>query len=104
MVLLEAMYLGLAVVAAPVGGIPEVIADGVSGCLLPANHAETLADACGRLFENPDLRGELGRKAQERIRDSFSAAQNARVVLEMYRQVVGAAAHSGPEGNRERWK
>jgi starch synthase len=62
---LEAMACGAAVVASRVGGIPEVVADGVTGLLVPPGDADALADAINLLVREPGratAMGQLGRK------------------------------------------
>ena len=58
--LLEAVASGVAVVATAVGGIPEVVSDGVNGLLVPANDPAALADALCRLHDDPALCRRLG--------------------------------------------
>lgn len=69
LVLLEAMYFGVPVVATQVGGIPELIIDGESGLLVAPGNSEALAVAITWLLDDPDLRQRLivggQRRAQE---------------------------------------
>ncbi|MCL4308168.1 MAG: glycosyltransferase family 4 protein [Candidatus Thermoplasmatota archaeon] len=67
-VLLEAMAAGLPTVATRVGGIPEVVADGVTGRLVPPRDPTALAEALQALASDPSLRWRLGRSGQERAR------------------------------------
>ena len=62
--LLEAMATGLPVVTTPVGGIPDVIRDGVNGLMVPCRSAVALRDALVRLAGDPRLRAQLGEAAQ----------------------------------------
>jgi glycosyltransferase involved in cell wall biosynthesis len=66
MALLEAMAYGMAVVAARVGGIPEVVDDGVEGLLVPAEDPPALAAALRRLAAEPELRTRLAAAARAR--------------------------------------
>lgn len=70
-VILEAMAAGLPVVSTPISGIPEAIADGETGILVPPGDSEALAEALERLLEDPALRCRLGRAGQERVRHDF---------------------------------
>jgi glycosyltransferase involved in cell wall biosynthesis len=59
--LLDAMALGLPVIATRVGGIPEIIKDGENGFLVDAGDVDTLVAETGRLLQDPDLRERIGR-------------------------------------------
>ena len=71
-VLIEAMELGLPVVASDVGGIPDVVVDGESGILVPEKDPQALANAFKRLEAEPALVQKLLDGAQERIRKCFT--------------------------------
>ncbi|HUT77240.1 MAG TPA: glycosyltransferase family 4 protein [Polyangia bacterium] len=62
--LLEAMAVGLPMVATRTGGVPEVVEDGVSGLLIPPDDPGALRDALGRLAGSPALRASLGDAAR----------------------------------------
>ncbi len=64
-VLMEATSVGATIVATTVGGVPQVITDGVNGLLVPPGDPEALADAVARLAADPELRLRLGRGAAE---------------------------------------
>jgi glycosyltransferase involved in cell wall biosynthesis len=63
--LIEAMWKGRAIVATRVGGVPDMIVDGVSGLLVAPGSPPALADAIGRLLADASLRAELGTRARE---------------------------------------
>jgi L-malate glycosyltransferase len=71
--ILEAMCFACPSVATDVGGIPEVIENGVSGILVPFGDPGALARAVESLIKDPARRAELGRAAQCRARERFSA-------------------------------
>ena len=71
-VLIEAMELGLPVVASNVGGIPDVVVDGVSGILVPEKDPQALASAYKRLAASPELQKQLLAGAQRRIAECFT--------------------------------
>ncbi len=71
--ILEAMCFGCPSVAPQVGGIPEVMEDQASGLLVPFGNTGEMARAVETLIQNPLLRGSLGRAAQTRAREHFSA-------------------------------
>jgi glycosyltransferase involved in cell wall biosynthesis len=64
MVILEAFAHGIAVVATPVGAVPEVIEDGRNGLLIPVGDVDALAHALRRLIEDPLMRARLGEAAR----------------------------------------
>jgi len=64
--ILEAMRAGLPVIACDVGGVPEIITDGVNGLLIPPSDPVAMAAAVTRLAESPELRGRLSAAARDR--------------------------------------
>jgi colanic acid/amylovoran biosynthesis glycosyltransferase len=79
-VVLEAMALGTPCVATPVTGIPEVVADGVTGLLVPERDPHALADALARVLDSPALSVALAMAARTRVEADFDARQQARAV------------------------
>src|SRR5438094_232785 len=71
-VLLEAMNYGTPVVASRVGGIPDIVEDGVSGLLVPPGDADALAAAVRRLRDDPALARRLGEAGRRRLQEEFS--------------------------------
>lgn len=67
--MLEAMAVGLPVIATAVGGVPEIIRDGENGVLVPPQRAEMLGGAILGLIENPGLRKRLGIAARSTAAD-----------------------------------
>jgi len=82
--ILLGMAHGVTVIASNVGGIPELITDGVNGILV-SNDAESLAGAFRRI--NPDL----GRAARQMVIESFTEERMVRKTVEAYRRVTSAA-------------
>jgi len=64
--LMEATSMGLPVVGTAVGGVPQVIADGVDGLIVPPGNPERLADALQRIVSDSELRQRLGRAAKDK--------------------------------------
>jgi N-acetyl-alpha-D-glucosaminyl L-malate synthase BshA len=71
--ILEAMCFACPSVATHVGGIPEVISDSVTGLLVPFGDADKAVRAAENLIQDAALRATLGRAAQVRARENFSA-------------------------------
>lgn len=71
--LLEAMACALPVVSTPVGAIPEVIEDGVTGLLVPVRDPSKLADAMDRLRRDPEGAAALGRRGHASLDGRFDA-------------------------------
>jgi glycosyltransferase involved in cell wall biosynthesis len=87
--LLEAMCFGCASVASRVGGIPEVIENNVTGCLVPFGDTDAYAGALTDLIRDPARRTALGRAAQRRAREHFSADAIVPRYEALYRRVCG---------------
>jgi glycosyltransferase involved in cell wall biosynthesis len=85
--MLEFMDAGKPIVATNVGGIPEVIEDGVHGLLVPRRNEAALAAAVGRLLRDPDSARELGARARERCRSEFSLDRTVDRLEELYEQL-----------------
>jgi glycosyltransferase involved in cell wall biosynthesis len=67
MAFLEAQAAGVPVVAGRTGGVPSVVADGVTGLLTPIGDAEAFAAAVARLLDHPDERARLAANTTARI-------------------------------------
>ncbi len=63
----EALSVGVPVVATSVGGVPEVVHDGENGLLVPPNDAEQLATALTRMLKDDDLRSRLAGNARSSV-------------------------------------
>jgi glycosyltransferase involved in cell wall biosynthesis len=87
MVMLEAMALGVVVVSRKVGGIPEVIRDGINGILVPSDSPEELGRACMSVFADPYARANLAKAACDEIHRQYSADVNAESMLKLYRSI-----------------
>lgn len=85
-VILEAMAAALPVVATKVGGVAEAVIDGETGILVDASAPDQLAEAVQALARDPALRRRLGRAGQQRVRDKFTWAENARRHVVAYEQ------------------
>ncbi len=91
-VLIEAGIAGLPVASYDVGGVAEVVQDGVTGLLAPPGDRAALADGLLRLVTDPALRATMGRAATEQIHGRFDIATIARRYAEVYRTIAGVSA------------
>ncbi|HXY91644.1 MAG TPA: glycosyltransferase [Acidimicrobiia bacterium] len=80
---MEALTLGVPVVATNVGGLREVVTDGSDGLLVEPGHPRALADAIGRVATDAELRARLGGNA-DRDCARFSSARAVRRIEEIY--------------------
>jgi len=87
--LMEATSVGLPIVASSVGGVPQILEDGVDALLVPPGDPGSLADAMKRLASDPELRARLGRQAKLRS-SMFDIAEANRAVGDIYLRVARA--------------
>jgi starch synthase len=86
---LEAMACGAAVVASRVGGIPEVVDDGVTGLLVPPDDPKALAGAMNTVLADPDRGAAMGRAGRDRAVAQFGWSAVARQTTRLYDSLVG---------------
>jgi glycosyltransferase involved in cell wall biosynthesis len=87
-VLLEALACRTPCVASNVGGIPDVITDGLNGFLVEPGNSQVLASKILQLITEDDLRQEMGKQGRLFVKEHFSWRAKAREILEVYEQVV----------------
>jgi alpha-maltose-1-phosphate synthase len=88
---LEAMACATAVVASRTGGIPEVVADGETGLLVPPDEPEPLADALNALLRDPDRAAAMGLAGRKRAIAEFSWQTIAAQTADLYAELVTSA-------------
>jgi glycosyltransferase involved in cell wall biosynthesis len=93
---LEAMAAGLPVVASAVGGVPEIVAHGATGLLVPPGDAAALAEALEQLLADPALRRRLGEAGRERVRERFDLTELRRAHVELYARELARAGRPLP--------
>jgi glycosyltransferase involved in cell wall biosynthesis len=81
---LESMAAGVPVVATNIGGIPEAVADGVTGLLVPPRDAGALSQAIGALLADPERAARLGQAGRQRVVERFSNEQMVRRTERFY--------------------
>ncbi|CAN5706416.1 glycosyltransferase family 4 protein [soil metagenome] len=83
-VILEAMAVGIPVVASRLSGIPEAVVDGVTGLLADPGDVEGLVSALARLADEPGLAERLAERAAEVVAEEFDIDASARRLVELY--------------------
>jgi glycosyltransferase involved in cell wall biosynthesis len=91
-VLLEAMAMGLPVVASNVSGIPELVMDGRNGVLVPADDAAALAGAVERLLHETQQCAALGQEARSTVTGAFDNDRNLQLLCGLLRDAGHACA------------
>jgi glycosyltransferase involved in cell wall biosynthesis len=100
--IMEAMSMGLPVVATNVGGIPEIVAAGASGILVLPCHPELLAKSIAGLCRDPETRKRMGGKGRELIAQKFRVADFVQQTFGLYERLLerkGFAANIRSEPN-----
>jgi glycosyltransferase involved in cell wall biosynthesis len=87
-VLLESMAAGAPTVATRVGGTPEALVDERTGLLVAPGDSRAIANAVGRLLDNPSLAHRLGQAARDLIRDRFSVDRMVDSTQDLYTELL----------------
>ena len=90
--ILEAMASALPVVATRVGGNSELIAEGITGTLVPVADPTILADAIEKYLRDPDLRQHHGRAGRERVEQAFSMDEMVDKYVQVYDGIMASTA------------
>ncbi len=95
LVILEAMAAGIPVVSTAVGGVPEIVTDGKTGRLVPAEDVEAFGRILVELFEDAARRRTLGQAGRELVEREYSLERMARTYTEAYRRLLDLKRPSG---------
>jgi glycosyltransferase involved in cell wall biosynthesis len=95
--ILEALAAERPVVASNVGGIPEMVTDGVTGTLVPSHDPSALAAAIIALFTHPDRAAKLAAAGHEMVHEEFCIDYMMRDIEAIYATAVGRSAASIPD-------
>ncbi|MDB6123732.1 MAG: hypothetical protein JWQ71_2725 [Pedosphaera sp.] len=90
MVVLEAMAAGVPVLAAKVGGLPDLIEEGKNGMFLDPLDPASMRDMTGRMLDNPGMARKLAEVAKARARERYHPQVIAERHMEIYREVLGS--------------
>ena len=99
LVILEAMSAGRPVIGTNVGGIPEIIDDGVNGYLVEPENPEQIAEKVIQLFAEEKLLTELGRNARRKA-EEFSVEKHLENLEKIYAEVIKKYKRQNPPGGR----
>ncbi|MBL7085218.1 MAG: lipopolysaccharide heptosyltransferase II [Candidatus Omnitrophica bacterium] len=87
-VLIEAGACGVPVIASKVGGVVDIIQDGVNGILVQPQDTVSLATAITRLFKEPQLSQKLVLAARKNVEENFSLKQMAQRTIKVYEEAL----------------
>ena len=88
MAALEAMAVQVPVIASRVGGLPEVVEDGETGCLSDVGDVDKMADDAARLLIDPKLRREMGKRARALAIERYSTHKIIPQYIEFYERIL----------------
>lgn len=97
-ILLECGAAGVPTIATAVGGIPEVIDDGVTGLLIPPGQPLVLAERIASLLHDEDRRRAMGQALQEKVRRQFTFEQQSQQYQALFRRLTSAGGYAAPRG------
>jgi glycosyltransferase involved in cell wall biosynthesis len=83
----EAMASGIPVIASDVGGIGELVEDGVTGYLIPLRDSLAIAECIGRFLARPELLKTMGERALAKIQ-AYQMRQQVERIVDVYREVI----------------
>jgi glycosyltransferase involved in cell wall biosynthesis len=99
--LMEAAACGVPVVATTVGGVPELVEDGVTGLLARAGDADAVASALARLLQHGQLRAQMSAAARRRAEQSFSVTRQVDRLLDLWSKIIGDRVPSAASAKSE---
>lgn len=89
-VLMQALAIGLPVVSTTTGSIPDVLAEGEAGFIVPPRDPDALAERIGRLLTDPALRAAMGRRGRQTVEQSYSINRMVDELERVYRRVIAS--------------
>jgi len=93
LVILEAMYAGLPVVATRVGCVPELVEDGINGFVVDPEDSDALYEKCAFLCKNQDLRQRMSNANRKKAKE-FTWTKAGASTFALYRQLLGGKGRS----------
>jgi len=89
---LEALSCGVPVIGSRIGGIPEVVEDGVTGFLHPLGDVDAMAASAIALLSDPERHQEVSRRARERAVERFAESRIVARYRELYERAIAGVA------------
>lgn len=86
--ILEASACGIPIVATKIGGIPEVVKDGITGFLIPPADPSAAANAIAKLIIDINLRSQMGRVGREFVKRNYNFQYNLDNMISLYKQIA----------------
>ncbi len=86
-IVLEGMALEVPVIATAVGGVPELIADGRNGLLVPAGDTKALADSILKLAKDRSLQSQITLEAVKTLKESYSFEGQMKILADIYQKL-----------------
>ncbi|MCK4261031.1 MAG: glycosyltransferase [Halanaerobiales bacterium] len=86
--LIEAMSAGIPVIGTKVGGIPEIIENGINGILIPPDNPEAFAEAIIYLLNHPEEAKKMGERGKEICKNKFSSEMMVEKIEELYEHFI----------------
>lgn len=90
-VVIEAQLLGKPVIATRVGGIPEIVEDGITGILIPPGDVKALSQAMEGFLKDPGTAERMGTAGRQRLKEKFDYSGYFQAYHDMVRKVCGSA-------------
>jgi glycosyltransferase involved in cell wall biosynthesis len=87
-VVIEAMFASLPIIASRVGGLPDMLEDGVEGELVPPGDVQALATSILKMLKQSELRGAAGAAALRRAQACYSLPSQVRKLADLYDDVA----------------
>jgi glycosyltransferase involved in cell wall biosynthesis len=84
---LEAMALGLPIVASDLPAVREVVEEGENALLVPTEDEDRLAEAIDRILEDPSMARDFGRRSRAIFLERFTSTKSAEAMIDLYRQL-----------------
>lgn len=93
MALLEAMAAGVPIIATRVGGVPDVITNGINGLLVPCADVEALCNGMSQIIVHPELREKFSREARKTVESRYSVQPWCQKILQIYQDISAPSDH-----------